>query len=296
MTDLKHLHPGVREKIDLCEADKINFVRQSRWICYTTAHSILEKLEDLVTHPIVDRMPGLLIIGKPNNGKTQLVRRFCANHSPDINLEGEHINAPVLFCEAPPSPNEYEFYGQILRSLYERVPNTSRDARRDRVIEVLKAVQNKVLIIDELHNILAGSSTKQHQFLNMIKFLCNTLKISIVGCGTEDLKRAIRVDPQIESRFTHCLLPSWKSGNDFKRLLKSFENILPLRLPSNLASDKLSKKILFLTDGLIGEVSLLLNSATIYCIRNDLDAIDESVISMCDYQPPRTKKEELVNF
>jgi superfamily II DNA or RNA helicase len=36
-----------------------------------------------------------------------------------------------------------------------------------------------MLIVDEIHHLLAGSATRQRQFLNVLKYLGNELKIPI---------------------------------------------------------------------------------------------------------------------
>jgi hypothetical protein len=43
---------------------------------YTRSKRILEKLEDLLSYPRVNRMPNLLIVGATNNGKTIIESRF----------------------------------------------------------------------------------------------------------------------------------------------------------------------------------------------------------------------------
>jgi hypothetical protein len=43
-----------------------------------------------------------------------------------------------------------------------------------------------MLVIDELHNVLAGRSDKRREFLNLIRFLGNQLRIPLVGVGTRE--------------------------------------------------------------------------------------------------------------
>ena len=38
-----------------------------------------------------------------------------------------------------------------------------------------------VLVIDELHNVLAGNSVNRREFLNLLRFLGNELRIPLVG-------------------------------------------------------------------------------------------------------------------
>lgn len=286
MSDYSHLHEQTIEHIDSGVDHRIHFLKSPRWIGYPCAQDILAKLEDLVRHPRQARMPNMLLIGNSNNGKTRLIQEFAQRHLSNENVGGEHIVAPVLFIQAPPAPSEAGIYSEILSTLFEKVPTASDAARRARVIQVLRGVELKVLIIDELHNILAGSSTKQQHFLNVIKYLGNELQISIVGSGTGDLLRAVSIDPQIQNRFTPELLPKWQMGKEFRQLLKSFEMILPLRKPSHLYEPALASKILAMSEGTIGEISTLLNLAATHAIKQKIELIDANVLNSCLYVSP----------
>lgn len=292
MSDYRHLHPVAVENIDQPPEVRIQWLKKTRWIGYPRAQEIMGKLEDLVRHPREPRMPNMLLIGGTNNGKTRLIRSFAQRHMADENSGGEHIIAPVLYTQAPPAPNEAGFYSEILRTLFEKVPTSSTDAKRARVIQVLRGVQLKVLIIDELHNILAGASVKQQQFLNMIKYLGNELQISIVGCGTGDLLRAVSIDPQIQNRFIPEILPKWQMSKEYRQLLLSFERVLPLKKPSDLHDPQLAAKILAMSEGTIGELSALLNAAAVHAIGGGIEQITADVLNACDYVSPsdRTKQ------
>jgi len=287
----EHLHKVTVENIEQAPETRIQWLKKPRWIGYPRAQEIMGKLEDLVSHPREARMPNMLLIGGTNNGKTRLIRSFAQRHMADENAGGEHIVAPVLYTQAPPTPNEAGFYSEILNTLFERVPTSSTDAKRARVIHVLRGIQLKVLIIDELHNILAGASVKQQQFLNMIKYLGNELQISIVGCGTGDLLRAVSIDPQIQNRFIPEVLPRWQMNKEFKQLLMSFERVLPLRKPSELHNSQLAAKILAMSEGTIGELSSLLNLAATRAIRLGSEQITAETLNACGYVSPsdRTK-------
>ena len=286
MENYSHLHPSAAECIELDAEARIEWLRRPRWIGYPRAQEVMGKLEDLLRHPREARMPNMLLIGGTNNGKTRLIRNFAQRHLAQENPGGEHVVAPVLYIQAPPSPSEAGFYAGILNTLFEKVPTSSTDAKRVQVVKVLRGVQLKVLIIDELHNILAGASVKQQQFLNMIKYLGNELQISIVGCGTGDLLRAVSVDPQIQNRFLPELLPKWQMNKEFRQLLMSFERILPLREPSSLHDPVLAAKLLAMSEGLIGELSMLLNLAAIYAIRKGGERITAEVLNACGYVAP----------
>lgn len=295
MNSYPHLHKNCLEKLEWDVEARIKDIQQPRWIGYPRAHEVLQRFEDILVHPRVSRMPNLMLIGRTNNGKTELLRKFCQQHLPDPNASGDSFIAPVLYMQAPPTPSESDLYVQILNNLYERVPASSIAAKRSRVIDVLEKIDLKVLCIDELHNSLAGSSVKQQHFLNTLKYLGNELKISFIASGTEDLLRATSIDSQIQNRFEPILLKKWTLTKEFRQLLRTFESILPLKEPSKLHSGLMSKKLLALSEGTIGELSTLLNKATVYAIKNGIECIDMEVLAKCGYISPsdRTKSASL---
>jgi hypothetical protein len=231
-------------------------------------------------------MPNMLLIGSSNNGKSNLVNYFYEQNGPKENPKGESILCPVLRIEAPSTPSEGSFYSELLVHLFESVPRASLDMKRLRAVKVLRDVQVKILIIDDLHNMLAGASVKQQQYLNMLKYLSNELQISIVGCGTGDLLRAVSIDPQIQNRFHPEFLSKWEMGKEFRQLLASFEQLLPLRNPSGLHEPRLAAKALAMCDGTIGELSLLLNAAAEHAIVTGTEQITLEVMNECRYIPP----------
>ena len=74
-------------------------------------------------------------------------------------------------------------------------------------LALLRKVGVHMLVIDELHNVLAGNSVNRREFLNLLRFLGNELRIPLVGVGTRDAYLAIRSDDQLENRFEPMMLP-----------------------------------------------------------------------------------------
>jgi hypothetical protein len=146
----------------------------------------------------------------------------------------------------------------------------------------LLKMKTKVLLLDELNSILAGSVAKQLLLLTTIKYISNQTKISIVAAGTADALHAVATDAQLQSRFPAKLMPRWKNATpDFRKLLASFEYILPLRDESKLASLHLARLIYGLTEGVLGEVARLLRSSAIMAIRSGEEAITEEILKAC---------------
>lgn len=133
-------------------------------------------------------------------------------------------------------------------------------------LKLLRATGVRVLVIDELHNILAGKNNNRLEFLNLLRFLGNELRISLVGVGTHEAYHAIRSDNQLENRFEPIILSLWEEGEDLSSLLASFASALPLRRRSIIASPNMARYLLTRSEGTIGELSRLLMSAAIVAI------------------------------
>lgn len=295
-SNYSHLTDRTKEKLSLSLDDRIAAIRTIRWIGYPQAQKGLEKLEDLLVYPQSHRMPNLLIEGDTNNGKTMLVRKFCEAHPPDDNIEGDAARVPVLYIQAPPVPDEGRFYNVILDKLYAPYRPAERvSSKQFQVMKILQRVGTRMLIVDEIHQILAGHLNKQRAFLNVLKYMGNELQIPIVGVGTKDARRAIQTDPQLANRFERFQLPRWRLGKTFQRLLISFERLIPLSLPSNFHEKKLASKIHVMSEGYIGEVFRLITSAAVFSVKNGQEFINIEALEKLDWCPP-SKRRQLPEF
>ncbi|WP_323815846.1 TniB family NTP-binding protein [Cellvibrio sp. NN19] len=291
---MKHLNEAAAKLLDLNKDERIERIRAARWIGYPSAKKALDKLEDLLTYPKSHRMPNLLIVGDTNNGKTMLVKRFCSLHEPSDNPLGDGIEVPVLYIQAPPVPDEGRFYNAILEILFAPYkPNDRVDKKQFQAIKILKQVGLKVLIVDEIHHILAGNLNKQRAFLNVIKYLGNELQISIVGVGTKDAFRALQTDPQLSNRFEPIVLPRWKFDSNFLRLLASFERMLPLEHSSTLHETNLATQLFSMSEGYIGELSRLLTESAAYSVEHGQEKIDLKVLQSINWTSPSDRKRQI---
>lgn len=298
MGEWGHLHTAARAALDLPTAERIEHMRRARWIGDTRAKQLLAKLDGLLTHPKTHRMPNLLIVGDTNAGKTMLANRFVQLHPADDNPDGDAVIVPVLVVQAPPGPEESRFYNAILEALFAPSNPRERVAQKQvQVLRILKQIGLRILIIDEVHNVLTGPVNKQRQFLNVLKYLGNDLQIPLVGLGTKEALRAIQADPQLANRFEPAALPRWRLNQEFQMLLASFEQALPLREPSRLADKQGARKLLALSEGSLGELSSLLTAAAVYAVQTGAERIDEQSLAALDWVPPserRRRAESLV--
>lgn len=98
-------------------------------------------------------MPGILLLGESNSGKTSLGLEFMSRHPVDPNLEGDAVRVPVLRIEMPPNPDETRIYDEILLQLMQ--PFRTKDpisVKARQVQTALKIVGARMLIFDEFQS------------------------------------------------------------------------------------------------------------------------------------------------
>lgn len=288
---MEHLSTNAIKYLDKSDEERIYKINSDRWIGYTQANRILSKMEDLLAYPSCLRMPNLLITGDTNNGKTLLVNRFFSMHMPTILPGDERLVAKVIYVQAPPQPDEKKFLNSLLDRLNAPYKISDKVEKKQSIaFSILRKIETKVLIIDEIHNILAGSLSRQRVFLNVIKYFSNELKISMVAVGTQDALHAINTDYQLSNRFEPLDLPKWQFNDDFLRLLASFEMVLPLKEPSFLTETNIALKILSKSEGTIGEISKILSLSAIDAIKSKTERITPEIIERIDYTPPSERR------
>jgi hypothetical protein len=232
---LAHLHTSMRAQALLDAPERLRLLRRDRWIDYPRASQALHKLQLLLETPARERMPCMVLHGDSNIGKTLIIAKFLRDHPSRF----DHIKGverrDLVVMQMPATPDQHRFYSTLLfelgapHSASASLPVLERLAR-----ELLRRIAPRMLIVDEVHHLLAGNYREQRASLNLLKFLANDLQFSIVVVGTSDALLALAADAQMISRFTPFEIPRWRESDDLRRLLGAFERVLPLRKPSDL--------------------------------------------------------------
>ncbi|WP_331743413.1 TniB family NTP-binding protein (plasmid) [Streptomyces sp. NBC_00873] len=288
-TDLSHLHPAAQEIARLPDAERLRYIRADRWIGYPRATATLERLETLLAWPSKQRMPNLLLIGPTNNGKSMIVEKFRRTHPPISHPDREEI--PVLAVQMPSDPSVIRFYTALLAGLGAPLRARYRLADVEQLaLRLLRSAGVRMLVIDELHNILGGRGDRRREFLNLLRFLGNELRIPLVGVGTWDAYLAIRADDQLENRFAPLTLPRWEADADACSLLASFAASFPLRGPSPITSAEMTGYLLTRSEGTIGELAHLLTDAAVAAIESGEEAINQRTLLLAPYAGPTERR------
>ena len=286
-----HLNPETKLLLGLTDEERIAHIQKDSWVGYSRAKSILSEMENLFAHPRIQRMPGLLVVGGTNQGKSTLFRRFAESHPPVDDPARESRSVPVVRIECPPVPDEKRLYHSILDTLGAPYRySASADVKHQQIKTLFKAVGTRVLLLDELHNVLAGSTNRRQQFINVLKYMANDFGLSIVAAGTSEALNATTSDSQIANRLRPVYLPRWDQDTEFLRLLESFERKLPLWIPSDLQSTVLSEEIHTLSEGILGEAASILKQAACVAIRTKTEQITLEIIRSLGFVRPSKRR------
>ncbi|WAX98433.1 TniB family NTP-binding protein (plasmid) [Aminobacter sp. NyZ550] len=202
------------------------------------------------------------------------------DHPPTINPSTGVESMPVLAITLTSRPTERRIYGQLLMamgaSINERLTLMELEIR---TVLLLKSNNVRVLVFDEVHNLLAGTPREQRVILQLLRYLSNEIKASLVCLGVSEARDAIAGDTQLARRLDQFVLPRWKADEEFQELVTAILRSLPLRLPSSLSSQSL-RHLSRLGDGITARVFGILNELAIEAIQNGIERItDDSIES-----------------
>lgn len=287
-----HLNDAARGLIDQSDKARIYAIRAGAWLGYRDAKRILERMEELLEYPRITRMPNMLLVAPSFNGKTSILKRFMSMHEPDLDPTGEVTICPVVMVEAPPKPDISDFYTRILDALLTPYkPTASVQEKYSQIKRLFRQMDVRMLIVDEIHHLIAGSLNRQQEFRNALKSLGNETMISIVAAGIEDAYNAFNTDPQMSSRFTPEELPTWRANNEFGSLLATLELRAPLKRPSNLKDPQMMLAIHTRSEGMLGDMCDLVKELAVDAIQTKSEQITLDRVASLRWVPPSKRKQ-----
>ncbi|MWD29927.1 AAA family ATPase [Aquicoccus sp. SCR17] len=273
-----HLTAGAAELLAEPTAARIRAMRSRRWVLYPRAKQALTRLDALLEHPRGTRMPSIAIYGDSGMGKTMIMKRFRDQHPPSFDKSTGALTTPVLAMEMVSRPGERRFYGELLNLLgAPQSPRADITQMEQAALRIMEAIGVQVLVIDEVHNILAGTYREQRIVLNTLRFLSNRLQISLVCFGVNDAREAIGGDVQLARRFEQFTLSRWAANEEFETLVASILRNTPLHRPSVLTPKSL-RRILQITDGITANIFHMINSLAIEAVEDGSERITDSAV------------------
>lgn len=289
-----HLLPEARKALSWTEEERISAIRMDSFVMYSAAQRVLNIMKSLISQPKTIRPIGLLLTADSGNGKTSILKEFCAAY-PGGRTEDHQIYS-VISVETPPTAGEKRLLGAMLQTLgLQRWYAGDTDTRLAMAQDMLAQCCVKLIIIDEIHNMLVGDKFLKES-LNVIKYLSNKLGLPMVLAGTTKADQVFQYDPQLSSRFRRVALPLWSDGKEYRQFLAHLESTLPLPDRSALYEKEKAKLLLDLSGGVLGDIVTLTKEAAIISVRNKsknitLEAINSAYDMNGWFAAPRELKQ-----
>ena len=255
---------------------RIALIQSDIWIGFPRAEQVLDRLHGLIEMSRQTRMPGLLVHGASGIGKTMIARNLSRRYAPEYDPESGVTHTPLLLLQAPPAPDERRFYMHILAAV--GAPSSTLSLKAQSVASLLRDLGLRMIMIDEVHNLLAGTHREQRRFLNVLRYLSNELEASLVCYGVSEAVDAIRGDVQLARRLDEHHLPNWRDDAEFSDMIQTLIAAMPLEKKSNLQVRSL-KQILALTGGVTSRIFALVKDLSIDAIISGDECVTDDAIA-----------------
>ena len=240
VAEFAHLPEDLRPVAALDAEARIAHIRAERWVQHAAADRVLSYLHEALEQPPRERMENILLVGESGMGKTMLVRKFERQTAVQFDDRAGMQRRPVVVMLMPHQPTEARFFDQLLTAL--NAPSAGHFVRcfpvQDPAVRLLRELRTRLVVIDELNSLLAGTPRQQRVFLQLLRFLSNELRLAFVGVGVPEARHALLSD-------THCAADSPTSSCRRGRwaricatLSRGSPGVLPLREPSPVDSTK----------------------------------------------------------
>jgi len=281
-------HIGLFDNID---EERLERIWTPFWLNYPEGTRALEYLARLLKQPKSHRPQSCLIIADPAAGKTALAKQFVKTVNPEFTGKGEGRTMPVVYVQAPPNGNAALLYTAILESI--GAPHRPTWLMNRKIFELqnlLPKLGTRMLIVDELHHILAGTVRDRSVFLNVLKSLSSEFGIPIVGIGTKELLRAMHTDEQFASRFEPYRLKQWNADEDYARFLVQLCRHAGFKDTSAVKQKGFVRTIHRQSKGLTGEAWKLMSRLLEYAETQGSDKLDIGMLEKIGWVMPGERR------
>jgi DNA replication protein DnaC len=270
-----HLDDDIRELMKLPPRSRIDHALREIVVRHPAVNSALSYANWLLFEPKRTRPKGLHVIGPIGSGKSTLGALIENTLAPTSTSNAKGI----VSISMTGLTTMRAVFGRILESLNGPVLASQRTPDRElATLRVLRNIGCRMLILDEVQDVLKRSPAEQRRALDAIKFLMNEMKLPIVALGSEDSERAFGEDRHLSARFKTFRLPVWKQDDVFADFLHSLEMRLPLRRPSALTTKAAMSFLIKESKGSLDGIMTSIRDATVHAILSGEERITPEIL------------------
>jgi hypothetical protein len=175
-----HLDPRIRHLAAANDDQRRACIMADLWVPYPAGDQAVETLVWLVRQEPRLKMPSFLFCGNPHMGKSKILERFNQLLAQYLAVDPGCYTA--LQVATPPTCDERRIYDAILLAMQFRTPMEINLSRLQRiVIDQLTARRVRLLIFEEMQQMVEQRAVAVRICLNTLKYLSNELRLSIAG-------------------------------------------------------------------------------------------------------------------
>ncbi|GLR84058.1 ATP-binding protein [Bradyrhizobium iriomotense] len=233
----------------------------------------------------------LVLHGRSGAGKTHIIKRLVADPDlqPQETEEGKY--RPLLKIVAP-APCTLKTLGlRILHRLGYRPKKSLRENEVwDRVEANMRAQGVAILVIDEMHNVLAGrNAVERHKIAMTLKSLMVSEEnpVQLILAGLDSLKTFVTGYSELHRRTHFVELVALEGVKDSKKIvkfLKGLEEKLSMRTCGFTTHD-MPHRFWFASRGLVGRMAYFAQEAATIAVSLDDDIVREEHLAEAYSRP-----------
>ncbi|SDI51991.1 TniB family NTP-binding protein [Pseudomonas panipatensis] len=276
MADYEHVLEARRNLVDADEETRICAVQEDVWINYPIADHVLRVVGGLLKAPIKIQAECLLVSGAPGMGKSALFQRINKRYG----LNSEASSRMACYSMLDGGAGSYKSFAEhIVRAL--TGGHYDNPSLPDPVLlNSVRGLGIKGIAIDELNEMLLCPSRDVRKCLSLLKKISGApFSIPVVALGTEECESVMAFEKQMARRFQRTQLPPWNESEHFRSFLASYESTLPLKHPSNLASESIVKFLVQASEGVLDNMVKIISHAAILAILERKERISMDLLS-----------------
>lgn len=223
---------------------------------------------------------GLLVIGPSGAGKSTLIEYYESLYS-RVHESGR-TRIPVLRVSVPSSPSSKSLAEAILVALKD--PKSHRGTaseKTERIEKWLEVCGVELILLDEFQHLFYTASVIAYRDVtDWLKRLISNTNVGIVACGLPEAAMVVESNEQLARRFSARLeLSAFALGDEddfleFRGLLRSMQDMLPLPIEIPLYEANLARRMHFASYGLFDYLAKILEGAVSAAVAANQPQID----------------------
>lgn len=168
----------------------------------------IDGLEECIVWSEANREPaGAVLFGEAGTGKTTICNAILSRYPASIkkSIEVEVNIVPAFYARVPSPSTIRSLAGELLKRLGAPRPDCGNaKTLTDRLVELLKVSETKIILLDEFQHLLAPSKvgeSRTEKVCDWIKTLVNDTGVTICLVGTPACEVLVNSDLQLGGRF-----------------------------------------------------------------------------------------------